>query len=196
MTNDAPLPSNTKTLPAERRPSKGERDDLIRLVKQRVRLAKAAAAQRAAAMLAEFERQISAIYSFDDNETWAAANAAVERARQQANERIAAEAGRLGIPKEFQPRITSFWMDRGQNAVKARRDELRKLAVAEVAAAEKSARVQIETASLEAQTAILATGLTSDAALALLERMPSVDALIPQLDVLALQARLSFRGGA
>ena len=41
--------------------TKGEREDLIRLIKQRERVAKTAAAARSAAMRAQFEQQVSAV---------------------------------------------------------------------------------------------------------------------------------------
>jgi hypothetical protein len=47
------------------RMTKGERDDLVRLVKQREKVAKSAAEQRSAMMLADFEREIAATHTFD-----------------------------------------------------------------------------------------------------------------------------------
>jgi hypothetical protein len=80
------------------RMTKSERDDLVRLVKQREKLAKSAAEQRSAMMLADFEREIAAIHTFDKNEIWRAAMAAGLEAAQKANEAVVAEATRLGIP--------------------------------------------------------------------------------------------------
>ena len=53
--------------------TKGERNDLAKLVRQNERLAKTAATQRSAELLADFERQLGTIYSFDDDEVWKAA---------------------------------------------------------------------------------------------------------------------------
>lgn len=99
----------------DRTMTKGERDDLCRLVKQREKVAKTAAEQRSAAMLAEFEQQISAQHAFDDNTVWKAAVDAAVEAAKKANESIAAEADKLGIPKEFQPKLQYSWARRGQN---------------------------------------------------------------------------------
>lgn len=144
------------------RMTKAERDDLVRLVKQRERVAKTAAEQRSAAMLAEFEQQISALHDFNTNDVWKAATDAAVEAAKKANEEIVAEADRLGIPKEFQPKLTFSWARRGENEYRNRRDELRRVAKAEIDALEKIARVQIEAQSVQAQTEIIANGLSSD----------------------------------
>jgi hypothetical protein len=175
------------------RMTKAERDDLVRLVKQREKVAKSAAEQRSAIMLADFEREISAVHSFDKNEVWRAAmEAGIEQAKK-VNEAIVAEADRLGIPKEFHPRIQWGWTSRGENAYRERRTELRKVAEAEIAAMEKTARVQIEARSIEAQTEIIANGLDSAAAIAFLEKLPPIENLMPALDPMLIQKRLAER---
>lgn len=175
------------------RMTKGERDDLIRLVKQRERVAKTAAAQRSAAMLAEFEQQISDLHDFNTNDVWKAATDAAVEAAKKANEAIAAEADRLGIPKEFQPSLHWSWASRGQAEYSQRRDELRRVAKAEIAAIEKVALVQIEATSVQAQTEIIANGLNSEAALSFLNSLPHIESMMPPLDVTAIQAKLAER---
>lgn len=173
--------------------TKAERDDLIRLVKQRERVAKTAAEQRSAAMLAEFEQQIARIHGFDKNEIWnAAVKAAIEAARK-ANDLIAEQADRLGIPKEFHPRLNFSWASRGENEYQSRRTELRKVAKAEIEAIEKTARVQIETESVAAQTEVIANGLSSEAALAFLNKLPPIESMMPALSAEAIQQKLAER---
>lgn len=171
--------------------SKAEREDLIRLIKQRERVAKTAAEQRSAAMLAEFERQVSACHPFATNEVWQASVDAVHAAAKTALEKIAAESDKLGIPKEFQPHISFSWMQRGENAYEQRRTELRRVAKAEIDALEKVARVQIETASVQAQTEVIANGLSSEAAIEFLKRMPPIESMMPTLDITIIQAKLA-----
>ena len=173
--------------------TKAEREDLIRLVKQRERVAKTAAEQRSAAMLAEFEQQISALHAFDSNEVWKAATEAAIEAAKKANLAIVAESDRLGIPKEFQPKVSFHWACRGENEYRARRDELRRVAKAEIDALEKVARVQIEAESVRAQTEVIANGLNSEVALEFLNRLPPVETMMPALDVTAIQAKLAER---
>src|SRR3954465_7211149 len=62
-----------------------------------------------------------------------------------------------------------------------RRAELRKVAQAQIASLEQQAIVRIEQASVEAQTQIAITGLTSEAAHAFVEQLPSSESLMPAL---------------
>jgi hypothetical protein len=173
--------------------TKGEREDLIRLIKQRERVAKTAAEQRSAAMLAEFEREISAVHAFATNEVWREAVEAAQAAAKEAMTKVAAEADRLGIPKEFQPQLGFSWHRRGENEYNERRVELRRVAKAEIDAMEKVARVQIEQASVQAQTEVIANGLSSVAAIEFLKSMPALDSMMPALDVTQIQAKLAER---
>lgn len=176
--------------------TKGERDDLGRLIRQRERVMKTAAAQRAAELLADFERQMGAIYQFDQDEIWKAAvieaKAAVEAARADIDRRCEA----LGIPKEFAPSLHVYWQERGQNAVKARQVELRRMAKRRIEAMEAAARTAIETHSVEAQTALLAGALTSEAAQQFLASMPAVEGLMPRLDAVSVAGLIENRHGA
>ncbi len=180
-------------MPAERQMTKGEREDLIRLVKQRERVAKTSAEQRSAAMLAEFEQQISAVHSFNSNDVWKAAVEAAIEAAKKANDRVVAEADKLGIPREFQPKLNFSWARRGENEYQERRTELRRLAKAEIDALEKVARVQIESQSVQAQTEIIANGLNSEAAITFLNTLPAIESMMPCLDVTQIQAKLADR---
>ena len=171
--------------------TKGEREDLIRLVKQREKVAKTAAEQRSAAMLADFEQKISALHAFDNNEVWNAAAHACKEQAEKAALAIAVEADKLGIPKEFQPSISFHWARRGQNEYQERRTELRRLAKAEIDALEQVARVQIESQSVSAQTEIIAHGLSSEAAVTFLNSLPAIETMMPVLDVTQIQAKLA-----
>ena len=173
--------------------TKGEREDLIRLIKQREKVAKTAAEQRSAAMLAQFESEVSAVHVFATNEVWRAAMEAAQKAAKEAMERVEREADKLGIPREFQPQLGFSWARRGENEYQGRRAELRRVAKAEIDALEKVARVQIEQASVQAQTEVIANGLTSTAAIEFLRSMPAIDTMMPALDVTAIQAKLADR---
>lgn len=177
----------------EHKMTKGERDDLCRLVKQREKVAKTAAEQRSAAMLAEFEQQVSSLHSFDTNDVWKASVDAAIEAAHKANEAIMAEADKLGIPKEFQPRLQFTWKRRGENEYRQRREELRRLANAEIDALEKIARLQIECRSVEAQAEIVANGLNSESALTFLSKLPPIESMMPALDVSQIQTKLAER---
>ncbi len=175
----------------KRQMTKAEREDLIRLVKQRERVAKTAAEQRSAAMMSDFETQVSALHAFDRNEVWRATTQVAIEAAKKANEEIAKEAERLGVPREFRPSLSYHWHQRGDNEVAQRRDELRRAAKAEIAAIEKTALVQIEATSVQAQTEIIANGLNSEAAIAFLNSLPAIESMMPPLDLNAIQAKIA-----
>jgi hypothetical protein len=162
--------------------TKSEREDLQRLVRQRERVQVAAARQRSADLLADFENQIAAQYRFDDDAIWAAAAKEAEREVDKAQTRIAERCVELGIPRQFAPGLLLNWRHRGyDNAVGKRRDELRKVAKAQIEALERKAIVEIQRGSIEAQTELALAGLTSAAARVFVERLPTVESLMPAL---------------
>jgi hypothetical protein len=170
--------------------TKGERDDLARLIRQRERVMKTAAVQRSAELLADFERQMGSIYAFDQDETWKAAHAAAKESVDAATREIERRCQELGIPKEFAPGLNLLWYGRGENALKSRREELRRMAKTRIEAMAAAARTAIETHSVDAQTQLLAGSLTSDAAREFLAQMPKVQDLMPALDATTIKGLL------
>lgn len=167
--------------------TKGERVELGQLIRKRERVMKSLAAERSAAMLSEFESQCAAIYSFDQDEIWEQAFKGAEKVVAEAEATIAKRCKELGIPKEFAPSVGMGWYERGQNAVASRRAELRRVAKAKIAVLEKEAIAKIERMSLDAQTEVIAHGLESEAARGFLERMPSLETLMPALNATELK---------
>ena len=163
--------------------TRGERTDLGTLIRRRERLLKTAAKQRALELMADFERKISAVFSYDDDETWKAAYASAEQAVDEAKVVIAQRCRELGIPPEFAPDIDVAWYRRGQNASKERRSELRRVAKTEIDALEARAKTEIERVSVEQQTTLISDGLTSEAAQAFLAQMPTAENLMPLLEL-------------
>ena len=166
--------------------TRGERDNLSTLVRQRERLLKTLAAQRSAELMADVEAQLARIYDFDEDDTWAAATEVAEEAIKEAQAEIAERCQELGIPPEFAPGIHMGWYRRGSNAINERRVELRRVAKTRIDATEKAAKTAIEQWSLNARTELIAPSLTSDAAKEFLEQLPSVQSLMPELDAVAL----------
>jgi hypothetical protein len=162
--------------------SKGEREDLQRLIRQREKVLKSAAKQRSAELLADFENQMGSEFSFDQDEVWqkAAQEAKVEVSKAQ--QKIAIRCRELGIPEQFAPSLDISWSHRGyDNSIKKRRDELRNMAVKEIEAMERKAITEIELSCLKAQEQIAISGLTSDAARSFIATLPAVDTLMPAL---------------
>ncbi len=168
--------------------TRAERADLGALIRRREKLLKTAAKQRAAELMANFEKQISTIFSYDDDEIWKAAHASAEQAVEEAKAVIAQQCRKLGIPPEFAPDISMAWYGRGQNASNQRRTELRRVAKTEIDALEARAKTEIERVSVEQQTALISDGLTSVAAQAFLEQMPTAENLMPVLDMEQIKA--------
>jgi hypothetical protein len=159
-----------------------EREDLQRLVRQREKVLKSAAAERSAQLLADFENQMGAQYAFDDDAIWAEAKKAAEREVNKAQKIVAARCRELGIPEQFAPSLGLYWNHRGyDNSIDKRKKELRVMAKSQIDALERQAVLQIEVGSVEAQTALAVAGLSSAAARAFVEKLPSVETLMPLL---------------
>jgi len=173
--------------------TKGERADLLSLVKKRERVMKAGAAERSSALLAEFDAQSAKIYHFDDDATWSALFKDAEAAVLKAQEEIAKRAKERGIPDEFAPGLSFGWHGRGHNAVSERRAELRRAAKSKIEALEKEAITRIERLSLEAQTNIVSQGLDTESARAFLDAMPKLETLMPPLEVGEIQSLVETR---
>jgi hypothetical protein len=162
--------------------ARAEREDLQRLVRQRGKVLKSATKQRSAELLADFENQMGQEYSFDQDEIWQQAAEIAEREVAKAQKQVAARCHELGIPDRFAPSLSLHWNHRGyNNLVTERRSELRNMAKTKIAAIEHKAIVQIEMSCLDAQTQLAMAGLTSDAARSFVDRLPSIDTLMPRL---------------
>lgn len=162
--------------------TKGERDDLQRLIRQREKVLKSAAKQRSTELLADFENQMAAEYHLGDDPVWEELAKSAYAEMEKIRKRISERCRELGIPAKFAPDLQLSWNHKGYgNALKKRVEELRIAAKAEIDAMEQRAIVQIELASVEAQTTIAVAGLTSDAARAFVQQLPTVENLMPQL---------------
>ena len=65
-----------------------ERTDLRSLIRQRARLMKTELKQRRLELMADFERQLSATFSYDQDETWKSAHALAEQALDEAESHV------------------------------------------------------------------------------------------------------------
>ncbi|MGH9560545.1 MAG: hypothetical protein ACRD3S_03740 [Terracidiphilus sp.] len=168
--------------------TKGERDQLLQLVKKREKVMKVKAQERSALLLAEFDAQSAKIHHYDEDAVWQRVHAEAEKAIEKAQIAIAVRCKELGIPSEFAPGLEIYWRGRGHNAVAERRSELRRAARSRIESIEKEALSKIEALSLEAQTEIIANGLESAAAKAFLDSMPKIEALMPPVQVSEIQS--------
>jgi hypothetical protein len=157
--------------------TKGEREDLQRLVRQREKVLKSAAKQRSA-----FETQMGQEYAFDQDTIWKQAQAAADREVKKAQKLVAARCRELGIPDRFAPSLELEWHHRGyDNSVARRRAELRTMAKSHIEAIERKATTDIEVNCLAAQEQIALAGLTTAAARLFIEKLPGIETLMPRL---------------
>jgi hypothetical protein len=118
---------------------------------------------------------------------WREAFDSAQQAVTELNARIREQCEQAGIPARFAPSAGLGWRERGQNITAGRRTELRRVAQSRVAADTKSAKAEIERRSIEVQTQLVAGGLISDEAKAFLDAMPTVEHLMPTLDIAQIE---------
>lgn len=169
--------------------TKGERDELIKITRERGRVAKARVEAVKAELLADVEAKLSAEFKMRD-EAWRDGVEVVERAVQEVNAQIARELDERGTPKEFRSELSVFWYSRGRNADPARRAELRKLAAARIDAIGKQAKLTIDAEVADTVANLLAGGLTSESAGEYLAKMPDPRELMPPIELGDLEAEV------
>ncbi len=165
--------------------TRADRDNLARLARSRGKLAKSGIAARCAALRSDVESQLSANYSFTD-ERWADITAAARVAVQQAEARVAAACRASGIPEDLAPSLGLSWQGRGENALRSRREELRRLAASRIDEMARAAALRIDEVILDVETQLVRAGLDTDAGAAFLDAMPTPADLLPQIDVAEL----------
>ena len=165
-----------------------ERSSILVLIRQRERVALADAREYAEVLMANFERKLATIYQPKDHPIWRQAHAAASKAAAEAQAQITATFRDLGIPEAWAPGLNVYWHGRGENASAERRSELRRVAQSETDKRLARAQAAIKRASVTAQETVIASGLTSEAAHALLASLPSIDQLMPALELEGVQA--------
>jgi hypothetical protein len=141
----------------------------------------------AARVLATIESQLAAQYP-EDHPAWADVTEYAERAVAEANIQIGQRCRALGIPERFHPSISYYWRNRGENFMKDRRAELRKVAQTELAARAKAAKNMVDRRTADLLTRLAEGALASSQAKDFLNAMLSVDDLMPQITLDELEA--------
>ena len=162
--------------------SKGEREDLQRLIRQREKALKSAAKQRSFEPLADFENQMGQEYRFDQDAVWAKAAECAGREVQKAQKQVDARCRELGSPDRFAPSLHLGWHGRGHdNTIEKRKRKLRTMAETRIAAIERKVITKIEISCPQAQENIALFGFTSGAAWLFIEKLPGIETLMPRL---------------
>jgi hypothetical protein len=165
---------------------RSEREELARVVRLNVKVARAAVATRKAELYADVERQLSAQYRFD-NQVWKDITQKAREAVKAADAQVAAICRAMNVPEEFRPSLQLQWWDRGENAAEKRRAELRKLAQRKIDAAAVAAQTAIEARGAEVLTMLVAGALQSEEARAFLASIPAAAALMPAIGLNELE---------
>lgn len=175
---------------AARKLSRHETHDLGMIIKERCKVLEAHAEDQAKACMADFEKKISAIYKFDEDEVW---QAATERAMEEvklAQDKIGKRCEQLGIPKDLAPRLDMSWNGRGQMGSAKRRDELRRVARSEIEAMKAAAITKIRKTSLDLRTQVVAMGLLTPEATMFLESLAPIEESMRAVDFAEIETKL------
>lgn len=170
--------------------SRHETHDLGMIIKDRGKVLLSHAEEQAAACLADFEKKMAAIYSYDQDDVWKAATAAAIAAVTTAQAQIEKRCKELGIPKSFAPSVAASWQGRGENAITSRRSELRRVAKTAIDAMLKAAKTRIEKQSLELRTQVIGLGIYSPAARMFLESLAPIEDSMHSLDFVEMERKL------
>jgi hypothetical protein len=170
--------------------SRNETHDLSMIIKDRTKVLRAHADEQAARCMADFEKKLAAIYSWDQDEIWKAATEEALKVVKESQEKIAARCEELGIPKTFAPSIGASWSGRGENALNERRSELRRVAKSSIEAMTKAAITRIEKQGLDLRTQVVAMGLLSENAKIFLESLAPVEEAMQSLDFAEIELTL------
>lgn len=162
--------------------TKADRTELRGLVKLRVKLIKEEVDQRGASQLADMEAQLAAEYS-DDHPAWVEMMTQARADIAKVDAEIARRCQLMGLPEKFRPSARLSWSCRGENAMPGRRAELRRAGEARVDANVRAAKLKMEHWGVDQLTAIAKGALESEEAKAFLESMPSIEELMPPVDL-------------
>ena len=176
--------------------TKSERSEFVTFTRNYVRTLKARGEEHASVLLAVFEEQLAREFE-PKEEMWAEAVEMAEQAVAETNEKIKEHFRARGLNLKRAPSLNLAWSNRGENAVKQRREELRRVAEAQAEVVKKKAVAEGERVSLETQQQILVGDYSREEAKALVFGLPRVEELMPPLqyaDVVALAQQRNREG--
>lgn len=164
-----------------------DRDELVKVVRMRAKLAHADIAERQARLKAQIENELSAVFEADDSR-WRDLTEEAMRDFRRLDAELAKRCADLGLKPELRPRLALEWHGRGASADMYRRAELRRLAAARIEALGRSAKLDVDRQVADSITALISGGLSSDEARAQLDNLPSADSLMLAPSVAELEA--------
>lgn len=177
---------------AENKPlTRAEIHDLHQVVRRNAKVRSMEIDAQAAVNVAMVDTQLAACYP--------ATHAAFVDLMRQARELVAPldkelrkRCKAMGIPEIFRPHVGAGWSDRGENAYKERRQELRRAAISQIEAGVEQAKRDLLRKETMTLNALTAEGITSQRGKELLSSLPTVEELLPKVDVQLLENATPF----
>src|SRR4051812_3411258 len=143
--------------------TKGDREELGRILRKRTTVAKAKVEERGRAIVAEFERQLATIFE-DEDSAWRDLTATANAGVKKLDAMLAQRCDAMGIPREFRPPLTLSWYGRGSTASRKRGEELGRVCQPQVEAQKRPAFARLEEAELAGRILLARDGLASEEA--------------------------------
>lgn len=176
--------------------TKRDLDMLLQLDRNEAKALKAATDARRVQVIAQGEADIARRYAIDHRPEWEKAFQEAQAIIDKLNKRIEADVEEEGSRAEFAPSAEICWLSRGENALSARRAELRRVLATEALAQQKSACVAIDLYSVKAQRELLMCGLDTEIAKQILSQRPKLEAVMPALRIGDLEKKLDAESQA
>lgn len=174
--------------------TKAERADLGRVVRKQAKVARNDIEARRAARLAAFEEELATEHAFDA-EAWRHVTEEAARLVKVLDGELADICEARGIRPEFRPSLVLGYYERGENADRKRRAELRKVAERRSDADARAAKLEVDRWEAKAETELVALGLGTDEARRFLETIPTAEELLPRLTVAEVELALPSGDG-
>jgi hypothetical protein len=176
--------------------TKHDLEKLLQLDRNEAKALKNATDARRVQVIAKGEADLARRYRFDHKPEWAEAYGAAQEIISKLNEKIREDLEAAGIPVEFAPSAGIDWSSRGENAIAQRRAELRRVLVTEALAQQKAACVAIDLYSVKCQRELLSCGVESQMAQQILASRPTLEALMPALNLEDLEKKIDANESA
>jgi hypothetical protein len=171
--------------------SKIEKEDLLRLNKNIIKARETAADEREKTIIADVKAQIAAKFSWTDDPIFEDAFRKADTAAKEQQHRVSIRCKELGIAEKLAPRLLGpIWCERWESMLKERRKELLEVGISKAKAIAASIKTEAKKDSVNFEIKVLSNTISSEAARNILDSLPSIETLMPKLDVSELETLL------
>jgi hypothetical protein len=180
----------SSTPPSSGKMSRYELEKLLKLSEREAKALKLATEARKAQVIAEGEAMIASTYSPRYKPAWEPLFLEAKEIADRLNAMIIEDLKEEGVPVGCCPRLNVAWKNRGEKDFAERRTELKAVLKSEAAAQQKTAITQIELWLIKSQKELLPYGMESEDAKRLLLERPSLETLMPSLQLESIEKKL------